>query len=153
MPYPIQLQTLPSPQPTAVVRRRADLRDLPKIIPDACGAVWNMIRALQIKGAGRHIALYLDNHINLEIGVEMESPITSSGELIGSSLPTGPVATTAHFGSYQQLANAHDAIRDWCAKNGHTIAGPNWEVYGHWEDDWNKNPLKVRTDLFYLLKQ
>jgi hypothetical protein len=153
MQYTIQLQTLPHPQPTAIVRRRADAHDLPKIIPLSCGAVWNMLRAQQIQGAGRHIALYLDCLINLEIGVELASPIPSSGELIGSALPAGPVATTTHFGHYPQLSNAHQAIRNWCAQNNHPLAGLNWEVYGHWEDDWNLHPEKIRTDIFYLLQK
>ena len=28
------------------------------------------------------------------------------------------------------------------------LAGPNWEVYGHWHDD----PSQLRTDVFYLLQ-
>jgi hypothetical protein len=31
------------------------------------------------------------------------------------------------------------------------LAGPNWEVYGHWTDEWNSDPAKIRTDVFYLL--
>jgi hypothetical protein len=31
------------------------------------------------------------------------------------------------------------------------LAGPNWEVYGHWQDEWNSDPSKIRTDVFYLL--
>ena len=27
------------------------------------------------------------------------------------------------------------------------IAGPNWEVYTHWEED----PAKLRTEVYYLL--
>jgi hypothetical protein len=42
---------------------------------------------------------------------------------------------------------AHDAIRQWCRDNERQIAGPNWEVYGHWSDD----PDQRRTDVFYLL--
>jgi hypothetical protein len=25
------------------------------------------------------------------------------------------------------------------------------EVYGHWLDEWNTNPSRIRTDLYYLL--
>jgi hypothetical protein len=35
---------------------------------------------------------------------------------------------------------------------GHELAGPSWEVYGHWLDEWNSDPRKIRTDVFYLLK-
>jgi hypothetical protein len=32
------------------------------------------------------------------------------------------------------------------------LAGPNWEIYGHWLDEWNNDPAKIRTDVFYLLQ-
>jgi effector-binding domain-containing protein len=151
MQYDIRLETITHPKPTAVVRRRASKRDLPRIIPEGCGIVWKLVRANQIPGAGRHVALYLDCEVNLEVGVELESPCESHGELICSSLPVGLVATTTHFGPYQQLGQAHQAILDFCTNHGHKLAGPDWEIYGHWEDAWNTNPSLIRTDLFYLL--
>jgi hypothetical protein len=51
------------------------------------------------------------------------------------------------------LGEAHRAIRDWCASEGHAAAGPNWEVYGHWIDQWNRDPSKIRTDVYYLLSE
>ena len=155
MSYTIRLETHSAPQPTAIVRRRAALRDLPKVVPDACGVVWKLVKARQISGAGRHVALYLDDQVdlmNLEVGVELLTPIAGDDELIASALPAGIVATTTHFGPYPQLKGAHLAIRDWCSKNGHVMAGPNWEIYGHWDEAWNKDASKIRTDVFYLLQ-
>ena len=150
MNYDIRLQTVAS-RPLAVVRRRATLQQLPKVVPEACGIVWNVVRAQQVKGAGRHVSLYLDDQINLEVGVELEAPWAGHGEVVGSALPAGTVATTVHFGPYNQLKAAHQAIRDWCTSHGHAPAGPNWEIYGHWLDAWNTDPSSIRTDVFYLL--
>ena len=151
MKYDVRLETAMSPRPLAVVRSRASAQQFSKVVPDACGAVWGVVRAQQIKGAGRHVAVYLDDQINIEVGVELETPWAGHGEVVGSALPSGATATTAHFGPYNQLGAAHQAIRDWCAKHGHALAGPNWEIYGHWEDAWNSDPSKIRTDVFYLL--
>ena len=151
MDYIIRLENFP-PTPTAVVRRRADKRDLPRLIPESCGLVWNTMRSQQIKGAGRHIALYLDNQINLEVGVELDSPFPGHAEVVPSSLPAGPVAATTHLGPYPQLHRAHEAIRDWCKSHNHTPAGPQWEIYGHWQDSWNNDPSQIRTDVYWLLK-
>ena len=71
--------------------------------------------------------------------------------MVGSATPRGPVATTTLYGPYGQLHKAHEAIRLWCANNRHALAGPNWEIYGHWQDEWNNDPAKIRTDVFYLL--
>jgi hypothetical protein len=152
MEYTVRLENLIANSPTAIVRRRASSQQLSKVVPDACGIVWGVVRAQQIKGAGRHVALYLDGEINLEVGVELEAPFAGHGEVIGSALPSGTVATAVHFGPYNRLHAAHQAIRDWCANRGYALAGPNWEIYGHWVDAWNSDPSKIRTDVFYLLR-
>ena len=151
MHHNVRLEQLDS-RPLAVVRRLARPEDLSKVVPEACGTVWNVVRAQQIAGAGRHIAVYLNGNIDLEVGVELETPFAGYGEVVGSATPAGTVATTTHFGPYGRLHEAHDAIRQWCADQGHTLAGPSWEIYGHWVDEWNSDPSKIRTDVFYLLK-
>src|SRR5437868_4454670 len=103
MKYDVRLDTAVAPRPLAVVRRRASLQQLPKVVPDACGVVWGVVRSRQIKGAGRHVALYLDDQINLEVGVELEAPFAGHGEVVGSALPAGTVVTTTHFGPYNRL--------------------------------------------------
>ena len=150
MKYDIRLEQVSS-RPLAVVRRRAGLQELSKVVPEACGTVWSVVRAQQIPGAGRHVAVYLDGQINLEVGVELEAPFGGHGEVVGSATPAGTVATTTHFGPYGLLHEAHDAIRVWCRNNGYALAGPNWEIYGHWKDEWNSDPIKITTDVFYLL--
>jgi effector-binding domain-containing protein len=138
-------------RPLAVVRRRAKQSDLASVVPEACGTVWNNIRAQQTSGVGRNVAVYLDDVINLEVGVELDAPFPDHGEVVGSTTPSGTVATTTHYGPYGQLHQAHEAIHRWCAASGHKLAGPSWEVYGHWKNEWNNDPSKIVTDVFYLL--
>jgi effector-binding domain-containing protein len=140
-----------SARPLAVVRRRAAAHELSKVVPEACGAVWSVVRARSIPGAGRHVAVYLDGQINLEVGVELEAPFGGHGDVIDSATPSGDVATTTHHGPYARLFEAQQAIRRWCARNGRALAGPNWEIYGHWQDEWNKDPSKITTEVCYLL--
>ena len=151
MNYSIQIQQFPG-RPLAIVRRRAALPQLSQVIPEACGTVWNAIRAEKIPGAGRNVVVYLDNEMNLEIGVELEAPLAAPGGLISSSLPDGVVATTTHLGPYSRLGEAHQAVIQWCNSHGHELVRPCWETYGHWIDEWNQDPSKIRTDVFYLLK-
>lgn len=153
MEYNVRIEKIIISRPLAVVRRRASFQELYRVVPDACGLVWSVVKAQQIKGAGRNVALYLDNQINLEVGVELDVPYAGHGEVVGSALPAGTVATAVHFGPYNQLPAAHNAIRDWCANHGHALAGQNWEIYGHWVDAWNTDPSKIRTDVFYLVTE
>jgi effector-binding domain-containing protein len=135
----------------AVVRRRASIQDLSTVVPAACGTVWNVVRSQGIVGAGRHVAIYWDDAINLEVGVEMDTPFAGHGEVVPSATPAGTVATTVHFGPYKELHTAHSAIRQWIKESGHLAVGPNWEIYGHWTDECNKDPSKIRTDVYYLM--
>jgi effector-binding domain-containing protein len=154
MPYAVRT-TRVEPAPTAVVRRRAPPHQLSKVVPEACGTVWSVVTSLGVRGAGRHVAVYLTgslDQVDMEIGVELAAPFGGHGEVVDSATPGGEVATVAHFGPYASLGDAHRAIRDWCAANNRTPAGPNWEVYGHWMPEWNTDPSKIRTDVFYLLQ-
>jgi effector-binding domain-containing protein len=150
MKYDIRLEQLSS-RPLAVVHRRARPHELSRVVPDACGEVWNVVRSRNLTGAGRHVAIYLDGQINLEVGIELDSPFTGYGDVVLSATPSGHVAMTTHYGPYGQLSLAHEAIRVWCGKNGYLLAGPNWEVYDHWKDEWNSDPAQISTKVYYLL--
>jgi effector-binding domain-containing protein len=132
-----------------VVRRRARVQELSRVVPDACGAVWNFIRESGVRSPGRNVAVYTscnDGLFDLEVGVEVGADAAGRDDVVLSATPAGMAATVTHFGSYALLSVAHDALRAWCTANQHRLAGPSWEVYGHWSDD----PAKVRTDIFYL---
>ena len=148
MEYQVRVERVEA-QTTAVVRRRASIGELARVVPQACGEVWTFARVASLPRPGRHLALYFDNEINLEVGVEMDRPFVGNDQVVCSSTPAGLVATTAHFGPYNRLGEAHDAVCKWCAATGRVKAGPCWEVYGHWDDD----PAKLRTDVYYLLQE
>ncbi|MES1213765.1 MAG: GyrI-like domain-containing protein [Singulisphaera sp.] len=147
MEYQVHFQTV-APRSLAVVQFCAPQKQLSRLIPQACGEVWNFVRAANIKTAGRHVAVYYDGAINVESGAEVDEPFTSDGRVIASATPGGRVAMTAHFGPYQLLSAAHQAVLPACQSHGDCLAGPSWEIYGHWTDD----PTQLRTDIFYLLK-
>jgi effector-binding domain-containing protein len=147
MNYQVEVRRVEA-QTTAVVRRRASQGELSRVVPQGCGEVWAFVRA-GLPNPGRHLALYLDGEINLEVGVEVAQPFAGDGQVVCSSTPAGLVATAAHLGPYDRLGDAHRAVTRWCAAHGHALAGPSWEVYGHWTDD----PTQLRTDIFYLLRE
>jgi effector-binding domain-containing protein len=147
MPYQVAIVGV-QPTHTAVVRRQASQADLPKVVPQGCGEVWSFLRSQRIPQPGRNLAVYFDGVINLEVGVEVGNPFVGDGNVLCSSIPAGRAATTAHVGPYNRLGDAYDAIHQWCASHGHALAGPSWEIYGHWIDD----PDKLRTDVYCLLR-
>jgi len=149
MPYSVLTQHMES-IPLAVIRRQVKANELPRVVPECCGLVWNTLRAQNVKG-GRHVAMCWDGSIRLEVGVEMHEPFVAQGEVVRSATPAGTAASTTHFGPYSGLGEAHSAIHAWCKTNHRSLAEPGWEIYGHWETAWNTDPSRIRTDIYYLL--
>lgn len=147
----VELRHLPS-VPLAVIRRRVSASELARVVPEGCGIVWNALRAQQVK-PGRNVAIYWNGDIRLEVGVELAEPFVEKDELVRSATPAGLTVFTTHVGPYRQLGTAHEAIREWCTARGHRLLGPNWEVYGHWQSEWNEDPSKIRTDVFYQVAE
>jgi effector-binding domain-containing protein len=151
MVYPIELTNVTAIY-TAVVRDRVPRQELARFVPAACGEVWSFIRSSGLPRPGRHLALYLDAEGSVEVGAEVTEPFAGNERIHCSQLPAGRVVTTAHFGPYARLGEAHAAIREWCAERGHERSEICWELYGHWEESWNTDPSKIRTDVFHLLR-
>ena len=148
-PYAVQLQRLDSVA-LAVIRRQVSASELARVVPQCCGVVWETVHAQQAQ-AGRHVAIYWDRSIRLEVGVELRGDFVDQGTVVHSATPAGAVASVTHYGPYGGLGAAHDAVRRWCDDNQHRLAGPNWEIYGHWQREWNDDPSRIRTDIYYLL--
>lgn len=149
--HAVQIQQLDS-IPLAVIRGRASAGDLSRIVPEWCGLVWNAVRAQQAKG-GRHVAVYWDDAIRLEVGVELLGPFVEHGNVVRSATPSGTVASVTHLGPYGGLGAAYRAIHDWCHANSRRLAGPKWEIYGHWQREWDTDPSQIRTDVVCLLNE
>jgi len=150
MRYPIEL-TDSKLVHTAVIRSRVPAKELAQFVPAACGEVWSFIRSAGLPRPGRHLALYLDAQGSVEVGAEVSEPFAGNDRIHCSQLPAGHVLTTVHFGPYGRLSDAHAAIREWCASQGRRCSGVSCEIYGHWQESWNTDPSKIRTDVFYLL--
>jgi len=151
MAYSIRVQSVPS-IPLAVIRRRVAASELAKVVPECCGLVWAVMKSQGVK-AGRHVAVYWNGDIQLDVGVESEGSFVERDGVIRSATPGGPAAVVTHFGPYGALGSAHEGVRSWCRANGHRLAGPNWEIYGHWQPEWNADPALIRTDVYYQIAQ
>jgi hypothetical protein len=104
------------------------------VVPDAShwrdglDRVWAAVSGLS---PGRNVMRYGDR---VEVGVELSG---DAGDLVASELPSGPTAVGLRVGelSPQGIAEAHDAVRAWCAEHGHEVTGECWEIYGHMNDE------------------
>ena len=127
-------------QPTATVRGHSTRATIPKTIRALFDQFYSGFKG---KG-GVNIAYYSKCDSAGELDVECGVQVESGGN---SWTPAGRVATIVYAGPYDRMKAAHDEIHRWAREHGHKLAGPSWEVYGH----WNEDPAKLQTNIFYLL--
>jgi effector-binding domain-containing protein len=149
MSYTVEMRQVTS-QPIAVVKGRTAPGHVPNAIRQLYGKVYPVPPAAGKPGL--NVVYYPHDSATcadfpIEAGVQVDAPFAGAGELVGSATPAGSVATTVFFGDYAGMSAAHEAIHEWAKENGRKLAGPSWEVYGHWDD----RPEHRRTDIFYLL--
>ena len=148
---PISLQAA-APRAIAAVRARLLIRRVPAEFANYLNQVYAAARDGTIQLDGQNIFVYRDTggpdgEVDVEFGVGVRAPFAPSGNVTCVNLPVGEVATTTHWGDYAKLGDAHAAVIAWCRSQKRELAGPRWEVYGHWRD--GEQP---RTDVYYLLK-
>ena len=140
-------------RPTVVVARQTTWHEFPSLWRTLLDEVYAVVKA---DGPGRteggeprrqNVMLYKDDVPNVEVGVLGDGVFPGASNVIASVLPGGATATTTHRGPYAELDVAHRAVRDWCAAQDLKLAGPRWEIYGHWRDD----PNELETEVYYLL--
>jgi effector-binding domain-containing protein len=154
MVYKVVLEVVPA-RPLAVVRERLTMDRLPGSIRPMLPRAYAALDAAAIRGRGRNVILYWGGNPEhpaggemVECGVELaRGGMKLPAPLERSHTPAGTVASTVHYGEYEALQAAHDAVQRWCAEHARALRGPNWEVYDHWQDD----PAHRQTDVFYLL--
>ena len=102
---------------------------------------------------GQNVFVYrnvpdLPDEVDVEFGVGITAPFLPVGPVRPTQVPIGDVAMTTHGGNYSRLGDAHAAVIGWCRTHGRGLAGPCWEVYGHWTEDESRR----RTDVYDLLE-
>ena len=134
-------------RPTLVIAAGTTWPEFPTLWRPLLDEVWGCLRAAGVTGGCPNVMLYLDDVPHVEIGVLTADPVPTTGRVVRSVLPAGPVASTRHRGPYAGLGATHEAVRRWCTGRGRRLAGPRWEIYGPHRDD----PADLWVDVGHLL--
>jgi len=140
----------PQPRSLAAIRARIPADRVGPEIIRQLDVIWPLLRA-QGAATGHNVVVYhgaTDGVLTVDVGVEVPAGFVPDVDVQPAATPEGEAATAAHFGDYSGLGGAYAALERWCASNDRRPAGVNWEVYGDWDDD----PAKVRTDVYFLLE-
>jgi effector-binding domain-containing protein len=137
------------PRPLASIRTTTVRAELSSAIFKQLDVIWPLLRAQGVK-FGHNVVVYHGGDatsLSIEVGVEAFTDFTEQDGVGRSATPSGDVVAAAHYGDYAEMAPAYAALEQWCADNARRWTGVSWEVYGDWEDD----PTKRRTDIYFLL--
>ena len=140
-----------SPRGMATVRARVPASEVGARFRTYLDRVYAAGRSGALRLDGQNIFVYRDvqgahDELDVEFGVGVTAPFAAVGDVVYSVTSAGTVATTTHWGDYGALGDAHAALVAWCRSRDIALAGPRWEVYGHWREG-----AVPRTDIYYLV--
>lgn len=131
MPYEIKVQEVVA-QPALVVKGKVNIEKAGDAIGANIGAVSAMLEKNKLQPAGAPFTRtysFEQGVLEFESGFPVAATTKGQGEVIGTQLPKGLVATTIHSGSQDGSEKAYAAIEEWMKKNKKSPAGAPWEVY------------------------
>lgn len=138
-------------QPTAVIHDRLKLDEFGETLMPNYDRVYAALPDAGLSKGGLNLLVMRGDPreaLDIEVGIAVDGPFASAGDLVSSETPSGDVARATLIGPYDELGAVHDAIISWCTDNGHARTGTCWEIYGHAADD----PADQHTDVFYQLE-
>jgi effector-binding domain-containing protein len=139
-----------APRPVAGVRARVTRGQVAREFGRHLDQVYAAAGTGSVQLDGQNIFIYrdcIDDQLTVDFCVGVTAPFTATGAVAPLSTPGGLAAMTIHRGDYRYLGAANAAIAAWCRAHHRALAGPSWEVYGHWHAD----PAQLRTEVYYLL--
>ena len=139
-----------APRPVAGVRAQVPRGRVGQEFGRHLDQVYAAGRAGAVALDGQNIFIYRGaskDELTVDFCVGATAPFQPVGAVVPLETPGGAAAMTTHHGDYGRIGEANAAIVAWCKANNRQLAGPSWEVYGH----WNADPAKLRTDIYYLL--
>lgn len=134
MTYDVQLKEIEK-RPTVVVRGETKPDKIGETYAELLAQVSAYLSAKGVEPAGPPFGRFFDytkEHVDMEAGFPVVSPLDGDGRVQAGELPAGKVAVTWHVGPYTTLSKAYEAVSAWMAEQGLESAGASWEVY--WAD-------------------
>lgn len=129
---------------TAVIRSKVPFAGIPDAQRAARSTLAATLPTLDAGVVGQGITRFrtpADGALDMEMGCIVARCFDDEGDVVLSELPAGRAAHYSMKGSFAGLPGAWQTLFEWCAREGLTPSGTNWEIYGSEED----------ADLYVLL--
>jgi effector-binding domain-containing protein len=145
MAWNIELKEKPL-QYTLVIRKRASVLELPKIIGECYGAIGKYLGELGEQPSNAPFVAYYNldmENLDLEIGFPVNKILPGKDDIVGGEIPAGPFVTCLYKGPYSDMKNLYEDMMNWIAENGYEMSGAAYEYYLN-------SPAEVKDESEYL---
>jgi effector-binding domain-containing protein len=120
------------PQFTAIRVATLARADLAPWLTDTYARVGAFLAAHRYRTAGPPFARYhrlATGRFDVEAGFPVTTPIRAVTDIRAGTLPGGPVASTMHFGPFDESVSGHKALTAWITDHRGRPVGDSWEIY------------------------
>lgn len=140
-------------QPTLVVRKRAPVDELPRVLGESYLAIMQYIMELGEEPVGPPFAAYHNmdmQDLDVEIGFPVSGGLPGKGDIRAGEIPGGKVATCLYVGPYDRVEPAYNALAKKIEEEGCEATGVAYEMYLN--DPGQTPPEELRTLILLPLK-
>ena len=142
-------------QPTAGVRERVPMADLPQFFSRAFGETMAAISAQGAHASGPPFGKYYgrpDAFVDVEAGFPVATPIEPAGNVVPGVLPGGRVAEAVHVGPFDTMGETYARLERDMQAAELTPGDVMWESYLT-DPGEEPDPSKWRTQICWSLDQ
>jgi effector-binding domain-containing protein len=153
MAYQIQVREVSS-QPALSIRAVVHTLELVRFFDEATSEIRTYLNRAGVRAVGPPRSLWhsapgeIPDSSDIETCLPIEHPVPSSGRMRSAVLPAGLQAFTVHYGAYDEMVNAFDAVWQWIQEHGYEMVGPPCDVVLVGPND-TSDPSAYRTEIVY----
>ena len=132
--------TQSSPVNIAVAEIRAPMMEVPSHIPTLLEKVAGYLTDNGY-APGLCYVVYDDfaaGTMRMRAGFTIADEAVESDDISVMNLEATTTAHTVHYGPYDGIPAAHQAVREFCTNNNHSQQDLSWEIYTEWHEDESK---------------
>ncbi len=140
-------------QQTLAIRTRLAAQNLPQVLGQGYGAIWQYLGELGEPPAGPPFVAYYNmdmQDLDIELGVIVAKKLADKGNIKASEFPAGKFASCLYTGPYNEIESAYRALSQWTEQHGYESSGLAFELYLN--DPAQVPPAELQTQLLFLLK-
>jgi len=107
-------------QPYAAIRTKTAMKDLPTVIPQSIGQVFEWLEKRGTSPSGpsfiRYLVINMATKLEIELGFPVAKEMPGEGMVTTGVLPAGHYASLTYTGDYSGLMAANATLLEWGAK-------------------------------------